>query len=280
LVAHSAVERTPQSTGGPAGLVNARLGAQALPGFPGALPTDLASAYKWQDEAIGLWPSKIAGWKIGRLSPEQERQFGQLRLAGPIFDGAVRQNTAGTSTAFAMFVGGFAAVESEYVFRLKTAAPAAKTTWTQDEAADLVDALHIGIETAGSPMAAINDIGAMAIISDFGNNAGLILGPAIADWRTRSLESLTVVTSVNGLEAGRGGAVNIPGGPLEALRFLLENCAARGLAVPAGTLISTGAATGIHNIRVGQSAVADFGRDGRIECHAVAATPSVSKNNA
>ncbi len=53
----------------------------------------------------------------------------------------------------------------------------------------LVSGLHVGIEAAGSPLAAINELGPTVVVSDFGNNAGLLLGPAIPDWRKRPLES-------------------------------------------------------------------------------------------
>lgn len=249
-------------------LVSARQEARALPDFPGPLPPDLAAAYLCQERAISLWPDMIAGWKIGRLAPDQEKLFGEARLAGPIFHRGVRRS-ASDSVAFPVFSGGFAAVECEFVLRLGQDAPAGKENWTRDEAAELVADLHIGIETAGSPMAAINDLGATVIIADFGNNAGLILGPAVADWRARPLDSLSCSAAIDGQTCGTGTAASIPGGPLEALGFLLRHCAARNRPLKAGTLVSTGAVTGIHRIRAGQTASADFGRDGRILCHAV-----------
>ncbi|MBL8628204.1 MAG: 2-keto-4-pentenoate hydratase [Rhodospirillaceae bacterium] len=254
-------------------LVHARLRAQSLPGFPGVQPTDLQTAYACQEQAIGLWPDEIVGWKIGRLASDQEKRFGQMRLSGPIFNKALRHASKDVSVAFPVFAGGFAAVESEFVLRLDRDAPADKTTWTTAEATDIVGAMHIAIETAGSPMAAINDLGSTAVISDFGNNAGLILGPEISDWKSRELDTLTVTTSINGVVAGHGTAAGIPGGPVEALRFLLEHTAQRGRPLKKGMLISTGAITGIHDVVAGQTGLADFGNDGRIACHAVRATP-------
>ncbi len=254
-------------------LVQARLRGQSLPAFPGLQPDDLQTAYACQEHGISIFPDDIAGWKIGRLSPDQEKKFGQMRLSGPIFKKAVRHAHQDVSIAFPVFEGGFAAVESEFVLRLGCDAPADKTTWTISEAADMVEAMHIGIETAGSPMAAINDLGGTAVISDFGNNAGLILGPEIANWAARKLDSLCVSTSINGVVAGQGNASGIPGGPVEALRFLLEHTAQRGRPLKKDMLISTGAVTGIHSVVVGQTGLADFGADGRIACHAVKATP-------
>ncbi|MBL8642483.1 MAG: 2-keto-4-pentenoate hydratase [Rhodospirillaceae bacterium] len=269
-----AVERTAaqQPAEIAARLVQARLSAAALPGYPGAQPEDPEAAYACQEHAIGLWPDEIVGWKIGRMVPEQEKRFGQMRLSGPIFKKNLRIAAKDVSTAFPVFAGGFAAVESEFVLRVARNAPPDKRQWSTADAADMIAGLHIGIETAGSPLATINDLGSLVVISDFGNNAGLILGPEIADWRTRTLESLKCATFINGVVCGHGTAAGIPGGPVEALRFLLEHLAARGRPLKQGMLISTGAVTGIHDIVAGQSGLADFGADGRIACHAVTAT--------
>ncbi|TWB17209.1 2-keto-4-pentenoate hydratase [Nitrospirillum amazonense] len=256
-----------------AAFVAARRAARSLPGYPGPTPIDLAQGYAAQEVAIGLWPDRIAGWKIGRIPPDWEETLGEPRLAGPIFARNVWLAEGGAVTPFPTFVGGFAAVEAEYVFRLSTDAPAGKLSWTEDEAADLVGALHIGIEPAGSPLATINDLGPPVVVSDFGNNAGLILGPEISSWRARGWDSMRCETIIEGVRVGVGGAPSIPGGPLSALRFLASHLAARGRPLRSGDLVSTGATTGIHDIVAGQTAKADFGPDGVLHCRAVPATP-------
>jgi 2-keto-4-pentenoate hydratase len=105
----------------------------------------------------------------------------------------------------------------------------------------------------------------------------LILGPEIADWQARPLDSFTCRTLVAGQLVGEGGALSLPGGPFEALKFLLEVCAKRGRPLKAGDLVSTGAATGIHEIVAGQGARAEFGRDGTIECRATKAVGSETR---
>ncbi|MBB6250339.1 2-keto-4-pentenoate hydratase [Nitrospirillum iridis] len=262
-------------TAAAAAFVAARAAATALPGYPGPAPIDLAQGYAAQEAAIALWPDRIAGWKIGRIPLDWEETLGEPRLAGPIFAANVWMATDAIQTPFPVFVGGFAAVEAEYVFRLGADAPEGKTAWTEDEAADLVAALHIGIEPAGSPLATINDLGPPVVVSDFGNNAGLILGPEIADWRARGWDSMRCETFIDGVAVGAGGAPSIPGGPLSALRFLASHLAGRGRPLKAGDLISTGATTGIHDIVAGQEARVDFGRDGVLHCRAVpAAAPN------
>jgi 2-keto-4-pentenoate hydratase len=246
--------------------VEARLGARPLPDFPGALPPDLATGYRHQDAAIALYPQPIAGWKIGRVGPEFEDRFGRTRLAGPIFRDGVRRADPRIPTPFPVFTGGFAAIEAEFVFALGADAPAAKTEWTLEEARAIAGEMHIGIETAGSPLPTINALGPTVVVSDFGNNAGLIVGPRIPDWRARDEATLTCEVFIDGASAGTGAASDLPGGPVEALRFLLEHCARHDRPLKAGMLISTGAATGIHDIVAGQRGRVDFGALGALEC--------------
>lgn len=246
--------------------VDARRTGRALTAYPGVEPVSLDVAYGIQDEAIAAWPDRIAGWKLGRINAPHDSRFGAGRLAGPIFSRAVW--TAGTvPTRFGVIDGGFAAVEAEYVLELGEPAPD-RSDWTAADAGSLVARVFTGVEIAGSPFPGINDHGPAVTASDFGNNAGLILGAEIADWRNR-LAALTCTMSLDGRIVGKGGAASIPGGPLESLAFLLNLLHRRGRRLEAGQLVSTGAATGVHDIVAGQSAVADFGADGRIECIAV-----------
>lgn len=254
-------------------LVRARLRAESLPVYPGTRPQTLGAGYASQDAAIGLWPAPVAGWKVGRIPDEWLARMGEERLVGPIFADALQQADAATAACFEVIEGGFAAVEAEFVFRLGADAPANKTEWSEDEAADLVDALMVGVELAGSPMAMINAWGPAVVVSDFGNNAGLVLGPTIPDWRGQTEDRLLCETFIDERSVGTGRASSISGGTLAALRFALARCARRGMPLKAGQLVSTGAATGIHDIRAGQNARVEFAGIGTIHCAAVPARP-------
>ena len=251
-------------------LVSARLDARALEAYPGAQPVTLGQAYVTQEMAIHLWPDDIAGWKIGLVAPHMRERLGSERVSGPIFSRAVW--AAEGEVEFPAFEGGFCAVEAEYVFRMGADAPDGKTDWTDDEAAALVAALHIGVETAGSPMAFINELGSTVVASDFGNNAGLIVGPEVKNWRKR-LGELQAKTEIDGRTVGEGAAMSLPGGPLAGLCFLLKHLAERRRPLRAGQYVSSGAVTGVHDIIAGQSARLSFGSDGEILCRAVKAKP-------
>lgn len=256
-------------------LVEARLAARALPGFPGLLPERLADAYAVQDLAIGIWPTAVAGWKVGYIAPERQERGGDDRVTGPVFADRIWADR-GLRMPLPVIAGGFAAVEAEYIFRLGQDADPSQTRFDPEQAVSLVAALHIGVELAGSPMADINERGPNAVVSDFGNNAGVILGDEIPDWRGRADGSLHCETWVEGQCVGRGGAGRIHGGLLGALAFALGRCARRGMPARAGMLITTGAATGIHDVRIGQHCELRFTGLGAIRCEVIEARPGSS----
>jgi len=250
---------------------DARRAGQALSEFPGRLPRSLEEAYAIQEVGIGLWPDEIAGWKIGKVPPAVQAEVGATRLAGPIFRASVQTPAAGQAGTFPMIPGGFAAVEAEVIVRVARDAPANRVDWTPEEALEYVGEMLIGMEPAGSPLSTINELGPKVVVSDFGNNAGLILGPAIPGWRERTPESLACATLVNGVVVGTGSADSLEGGPLGCFAWMLEHAARRGRPLRAGCLITTGQLTGIHEVAPGDEAVVDFGPLGQVRCTATIA---------
>jgi 2-keto-4-pentenoate hydratase len=255
--------------------VKARRSAGSLTKYPGPTPpADLDSAYRCQDEAIALWDDTIAGWKVGWIPAPLSEQYGAERLVGPIFNRSVwRADGMTGAVAVPVFASGFAAVEAEFVVQLSEDAAANVAEWTSETARRLVKTMFIGIEIASSPLININDYGPAVVASDFGNNAGLLLGPEIPDWQARSLESMQCETRINGAVVGLGNAAAVSGGPLAALAFALRCNALRGRPLRCGDLISTGAVTGVHAIASGQSAEAEFSGLGTLRCRTVPMTP-------
>lgn len=252
--------------------VQARLSGDAITEYPGLAPQGPQQAYACQEAAIGLWPDQVAGWKVGRIPAPFDREYGADRLAGPIFTRHVWAAEAGGPVPFPVIEGGFSAVEAEFVFRLLADAPVDKPDWSREEALALDWEVLLGVEIAGSPFAGINDLGPGVTISDFGNNAGVILGETFSDWRAQ-MDSVACEAFIDGRSVGRGAAPGLPGGPMEGVRFLLENCARRGRPLRAGQLVSSGALTGVHRIGAGQPSRLVFGDLGEIQCLGVPARP-------
>lgn len=247
----------------------ARRSAGGLAGYPGDFPETLDEAYAVQDEAIAAWGRPVVGWKVGRINPPLSGRYGADRLTGPIF---AAQTDSGTIPECPVFAEGFAAGEAEFLLRIARTPPAGQGRFTLEEAADLIDSVHVGIEIASSPLGAINRLGPVAVISDFGNNNGLVVGAAIPDWRSSGFEQWEVTTLLDGAEAGSGRASAFPDGAIGAARFLFELMARRGIALRPGQWISSGAVTGVHDARPGQRVEARFGEEYRVECTLSAAT--------
>lgn len=259
--------------------VEARRAARALHDFPGELPSGMAEGYRIQEVAIGLWPKPVVGWKVGRIPTELQAALKADRVMGPVFAGHVWAADPAEPTPLPVIAGGFAAVEGEYIYRMGRDAPAGKLDWTPEEALAYVEDLLVGVEFAGSPLATINVLGPRVVAADFGNNAGLVLGRAVPGWRERPGEIPPCRAYVEDKLVGEGSPDSFPGGPPGSLAFLMAACARRGRPLKAGQLVTTGAASGIHDIEAGQVARITFGDLDEIRCIAVPARPAAGRED-
>lgn len=244
--------------------VTARQAAAGLADYPGELPGSLAEGYEVQDHSIARWPDTVAGWKIGLVPAEFRARVGAERLVGPIFSSLIRTHREGEVHEMPVFAEGFAAVEAEFIYRLGRDVPEDRPV---DEALarEVAGTLHIGVEIASSPFPGINALGPICVVTDFGNNFGLIVGPEIENWAERSWDSLPARVEIDGGLAGETTAAALPGGPIGALEFILRLMRERGIALKAGTYISTGAVTGVHEAGVGAASRVGFGDLGHID---------------
>lgn len=265
---------TTAGSAGPAAIaeqfVSARLARRRTPDYPGRIPETMAEAYAVQDIAIGLFPDAVVGWKVGGVPPQQRSKLGIHRLAGAIFARNVWPYVGDTPARLPEIEGGFAAVEAEFIARIGADADPDKIDWSLEEARAAIDKVFIGVELAGSPLSAINDLGSAVVASDFGNNGGLVVGPEVQNWRER-LDDIQVETLINGVSVGVGGSPSLEGGAMESVRFLLEHCARWGRPLKAGVLISTGAVTGVHRVHAGDGAVCVFKGIAELQCSVVRA---------
>lgn len=233
-------------------LVGARQEGRSLTQFPGAVPADMAEAYRIQDAAISRWHDSLVGWKIGYIAPDRRAAAEPDRLVGPIWGQQCQLSEEHPSPLeVGIFTSGFAAVEAELVIRLAEDLPAqGKGGWTAEKAADLEQQLLVGVEVASSPIPDINSLGPTVIAADFGNNNGLVLGTVFADGPSGAPSQLACY--IDGQLVGEGSAENLPGGMHHGLATALNILADRGQRVRAGMVFATGAITGIHPIGPGQ----------------------------
>ena len=245
--------------------VAARRDKRGFSGYPGEKPACLSHAYEVQGGAIALWGESIAGWKVGRIVGDQEKLYGENRFLGPIFAGDVWQVASSEPATFPVIAGGSAALEAELIAKIELAQEDAGAKFTAAGVGRYVRSWHIGIEVAGSPLADIGYYGPLASIAAFGNNLGLLLGPEISP--PVDVDSITCTTVIEGQEAGTQRAGALPGGPHEAIAFALNKLVELKHDIAGRMLISTGAITGVHNVRSDQHCLVQFSPGGTIECH-------------
>lgn len=249
--------------------VDARQNDGCIATYPGQHPTTLDEAYAIQNDGIALMEQEIVGWKAGGIGEPWASELGVDRLIGPVFKSNLRVDDQ-TECEVPVFARGFAAFEGEVTAKLGCDVPNGKTDFSLEDTLNLVDALHFGVEIASSPFEEINEHGPLVTITDFGNNNGLILGEEIPDWRTTAPDDWVFETVVNGRTVGKATPTGMRGGPLESVRYCLELNARRGHTLKAGTLILTGAVTGVHRGYPGDTAIMSCAGVPSIACKLVA----------
>src|SRR3546814_21179843 len=121
-----------------------------------------------------------------------------------------------------VFADGFAAAEAEFLLRVGTPPPADQKRFTTEEATAHIDMVHLGIEIASSPLPTINDLGPTLTTSDFGNNNGLVIGPALADCRGADIAARPVSLLIHGPAAGAARRPRCAHGPLAPRAVLVD----------------------------------------------------------
>jgi 2-keto-4-pentenoate hydratase len=249
-----------------AAFVGARREDNVITEFPGAMPEGLVEAYQIQDRAISLMPHSVGGWKVGRIAALLVEKYQAERLGGPIFVDQICYAKDGEIVAMPV-LSGFAAVEAEILLKIGTVPDGELTL---ESAKDIVSEVRFGIEIASSPFPGINDHGPAVTASDFGNNFGLVVGPAILDWRDMDMMNAPVCLEIDGVVQGEGVLANMLDGPFGSLAFLNAMLRQRGLSLKEGDWISTGAITGVHQTTTGHHAMATFADIYKVECQTIA----------
>ncbi|MEO1661253.1 MAG: 2-keto-4-pentenoate hydratase [Pseudomonadota bacterium] len=245
-------------------IIGARKSRTILPAFPGDLPADLDEAYRVQERSIGLWDSDVVAWKVGGIPPHLRPVLGQDWVTGPIYRN--RQKFAGAEPVqMPVYDGGFAAVEAEIILEFGNTEALVPSEINPQNVAEFISTCYIGVEIASSPMPDINVIGSLAVISDFGNNNGMIVGREIDNWSPETLSQIDVQTFIDGASVGAARPPAPPAGPMGAAAFLVQNLALRGRPIASGLRVSSGALTGIHDVTIGQRSKIVFGAIGEID---------------
>ncbi|MAB94333.1 MAG: hypothetical protein CL593_13480 [Alteromonas sp.] len=253
-------------------LFNARTTGKALPEFPGKLPATLEQAYAVQDLSIAASDDNVVGWKVGMVIPELREQMKSERIMGPVFKNVAHfighSHGDNEYIELPVYTDGFIAVEAELMIEINREI----TPGSIDTSADLshlIRHVYTAVEIASSPVKDLNDYGPTAIIADFGNNHGMVVGAPIEDWQSK-IATIETKCFINDELINSAPANNVLNGPMAAFSYLIDQASKRNITLPKGTMVCSGAITGVHETLVGSTSTVDFGEAGKINMKLVA----------
>lgn len=234
-----------------AALLAARGGAAPTPGLPAdAAPRNAADAYLIQEEVRRQLGAVVGGWKVAM----DDAQHGR---SAPVFAADLYASPVRITPPPATRVG----VEPEIAVRLAHALPPlpAGASYTRAEVTDAIGSAHAAIEIVISRFTTHAGASVLDQLADNISNGGLVLGPALADWRRLDLTALPLTLQLGSrtVHSGRGG--HPCGDPLRPLVWLANHLAAAdGPGLQAGTIVTTGSCAGLHDLADGSSATVVF----------------------
>ena len=107
-------------------------------------------------------------------------------------------------------------------------------------------------------------IGAPSICADCAFHAWFVLGPQVADWRGLDLAKQPVRAWKKDAVVAEGSGANALGDPRIALTWLANHLNARGLALKAGEVITTGTCVKPVDVIGGDTVVMDYAALGKM----------------
>lgn len=242
-------------------LMRARDGA-AVAALP-AMPADLDAAYDVQTALIARIGKPAIGWKIGCTSAMAQRIS---RVSEPFFGRMFAHVSAASPARLKIADFHNPIVEPEIAFRMARDLPAAGEPYGAEAVADAVAALFPAVEMVDSRYARAWKIDIRETVADNGVHAFFVRGAECADWRAVDRPAIPLTVTTNGARTAKGVGANALEDPMNALVWLANALARRGLSLAAGDLVTTGNICDDPVIPApGDVVAAEFGALGRVE---------------
>jgi 2-keto-4-pentenoate hydratase len=242
-------------------------GERFAPLPPDLAPRDMAEAYAIQGQFVGrraetLGP--VSGYKIALTTPAMRAMVGlNDSIAGDMMETTIRRGNASVRAAdYQRLI-----VEFEIAFELGDDLPAIDAPYTRESIAKVVACAMPALELAddrNADYAKLKD-NALMLAADNAWNEGAVLGASVKDWQNIDLAALKGTAFVNGASAGEGHGRDVLGHPLEALAWVANNLAARGLGLWRGDVVITGSLVTSKFPKAGDRIRFDAGALGAVE---------------
>jgi len=192
------------------------------------VPKDYEEGFAIQDKVVAAVDSPVVGWKVMQV-PDGPVIFAPILQSGRVAPGGT-WNVVGTEPA---------GIELEIAFRMGSDVPAGATP---AQVLDAVAAAHVVLELCQSRIADPAKQPRHVVLADCISNAGIVVGPEIAGWRSQNLAARPGRLLVDGRVHSEGKSVD----PVAALQILPPAMAARGKRLAAGQIVITGSLIGMN----------------------------------
>src|SRR5262247_730623 len=201
----------------------------------------LEDAYRIQDALHRLMAEagrgEIAGWKIALTSKAMQQMTGVDQPAGgAIFSKVVHASPARVDVAAYHHLG----VEFEVAVRVADDLPASGGPWTRASVAGRVAACIPAFELVEDGDADYKTLDAFTLVAQNTWNGGVVLGPAVTEWRSVDLERAITRCWVNDQPAGQGKTGDAMGHPFDAVAWLANLLNSRGRMLTRDMIVMTG----------------------------------------
>jgi 2-keto-4-pentenoate hydratase len=230
-------------------------------------PRDAGEAYAIQSEYVGMRAAslgQVTGYKIALTTPAMRAMVGlNDSIAGDMLEKTIRR---GDSRVRAADYGRLI-VEFEIGFEMAEDLPAIGAPYDRAAVARAVAAAMPALELADDRNADYAKLpgSALMLIADNAWNEGAVLGAPVRTWRDIDLAGLQGVATINGVTAGTGHGRDVMGHPLDALAWLANHLAARGLGLWRGDIAITGSLVTSKFPKAGDVIRFDAGALGAVE---------------
>lgn len=238
------------------------------------LPDDLApqsveDAYSIQADFVGLRHAQlgpVVGYKVAVTTPAMRRMTGlNDAIAGDMLEKSVLRGPARVNAVDYINL----LVEFEIAVELADDLPVVGAPYTRETVAASVGALMPALELADDRNANYSLLAAhpLMLVADNAWNEGAVLGAPVQDWKGIDLAALQGAAFVDGKTVGKGQGADVMGHPLEALAWLANNLASRGLGLWRSDVVITGSLIASRFPKAGQVVRFDAGALGSVELH-------------
>ena len=251
----SQTDRDPRLTRAAEVIAAARLAREPLEPLPDdCRPRDEAEGYAVQEalheQLAAAGRGAVVGYKIGCSTKTMQDVLGiDHPCAGGILATGAHRDGAVLHQGDYVKIG----YEVEIAIRLGADLPARSAPFDRAQVADAVGACMASLEIIDARSGNAETMGVPTLIADDFSGAGCVLGAPLLDWQAIDLSRVEGRAEIDGVEQSRGRGDEIMGHPLEALVWLANHLAGRGLALRHGDVVLTGSLAYVGDVGLGQT---------------------------